>query len=142
MAEKIVVGIDTSDGGRSALVWALREAALRGAAVEAVHAWFPSWAEGFNTEWMSDREFFEKEIRTELGRTIADAQVEADTTIEPTLVLVAGESAARSLIDAAADASLLVVGSRGRGGFAGLTLGSVSTACVHHGHCPVVVVRP
>jgi nucleotide-binding universal stress UspA family protein len=51
-------------------------------------------------------------------------------------------SPARTLLDEARGADLLVVGSRGRGGFAGLLLGSVSQHCVHHAPCPVVVVRP
>lgn len=142
MAQRIVVGIDDSPGGRSAVTWALREAELRHATVEAIHTWVIPWAEGYNTEWANDRETIENELRGSLGAVIEAAKVDAASTVEPTLTVLAGVSPASALIEASAGADLLVVGSRGRGGFTSLTLGSVGTACVHHGHCPVVVVRP
>jgi nucleotide-binding universal stress UspA family protein len=63
-----------------------------------------------------------------------------DPEVEVETVAVHG-SAAHSLVEAAANADLLVVGSRGHGGFAGLLLGSVSQQCAHHAPCPVVIVR-
>lgn len=140
--ERIVVGVDDSSGARAAVAWALREAGLRHATLDLVHAWTPPWAEGFNTEWAADRAAFEKEAEAMMAAVAADAQVEAPSDIAPQLLVVAGEAPGRALVEESASANLLVVGSRGRGGVASATLGSVSTACVHHANCPVVVVRP
>ncbi len=142
MAGRVLVGVDDSDGGRSALTWALREADLRQATVEVLYAWAPPWAEGFNTEWPADRAVFTDEARTMLAGAIVNSQAETGSSIVPQVAVVEGISAAQALVEASADVDLLVVGSRGHGGFVGLALGSVSSACVHHASCPVVVVRP
>ena len=142
MAGRLLVGVDDSEGGRSALTWALREADLRHAAVDVLYAWAPPWSEGFNTEWEADRAAITGDARTMLAGVIAKSQAEAGSSIVPHVVVVEGISAGQALVEASANVELLVVGSRGHGGFVGLALGSVSTACVHHARCPVVVVRP
>ncbi|CAN5432638.1 universal stress protein [soil metagenome] len=142
MTNRIVVGVDDSQGGRAAMRWALREAGLRNAAVEAVHTWSMPWSEGFNTAWAIDRAAFEEGARAMMRGVVAEAQRDVGVSISPTLAVVEGVSAASALTEAADGADLLVVGSRGRSGLTGLALGSVSTACVHRATCPVVVVRP
>ncbi len=143
-AEKpVVVGVDRSDGARAALDFAFREAELRGAPLHVVYVWTISskWAEGFNREWPQDRAYF-----SDLARKEATQMVEehlAGRPWPPWLHVIVREGYAPvALLEAAKRAQMLVVGSRGRGGFASLLLGSVSTACVHHAECPVVVVRP
>jgi len=144
MAEKIVVGVDGSDGSVDALRWALREAQLRGASVEVVHSWHYPYAAYTDITGMAagvvSREDLESLGQVVLQRSLDGAGVEASgVPVTPTLVQ---GSAAATLLDAAAGADLLVVGSRGHGGFAGLLLGSVSQHVVHHAPCPAVVVPP
>jgi nucleotide-binding universal stress UspA family protein len=139
----IVVGVDGSDHSKAALRWAVNEAALRGAGVRAVRAWQVYPALQPDTT-ITARDF--DDVRGQAGSFVEDFVAEVvpehdDVKIEA--VAVQGESVAPALIDAAADAELLVVGSRGLGGFRGLLLGSVSQQCVHHATCPVVVLpRP
>jgi nucleotide-binding universal stress UspA family protein len=137
---EIVVGVDGSDHSKAALRWAVKEAALRGAGVRVVHAWqvYPALHPG-TTITASDFD----EVRDQAGSFVKDFvdEVVPDRDGVPIeAVAVQGESVAPALIDAAANADLLVVGSRGLGGFRGLLLGSVSQQCVHHAKCPVVVL--
>ncbi len=142
MTNRIVVGVDGSDESVASLRWALDEALLRNATVEVVHAWHYPYSGYTDITGMAagvlDRDDLEQAARAELDHAIEKAgATTAGVPIEP--VLVEGSAAGR-LIEAAAGADLLVLGSRGRGGFAGLLLGSVSQQCSHHAPCPIVVV--
>lgn len=142
MADVIVVGVDGSEGARRALDWAIDEARLRGAVVRAVMAWsyIDQPAERFDPDYGGD------DAQEELD-ALVDAAIGAGATsgaVEPAAVsverIVVNDLPARALLDAAADADLIVVGARGIGGFKGLLLGSVSQQVVQHAPCPVVVV--
>ena len=138
----IVVGVDGSEGSKRALEWAAVEARLRNGRLKLVYAWRPpadlyggpGWA-GVDGETISElRLFAERRLRqasAELSASLEGLEVER---------LVIEDAAAGALIAAAADAELLVVGTRGHGGFAGLLLGSVSQQCAQHSPCPVVIV--
>jgi len=140
----IVVGVDGSEGSKRALEWAAQEARLRGAPLEIVFAWQPSAAVYAGSGWtVIDNELFEdllKNAQERLEHTCA-AVAPALDGLEVESRVVEGP-AAKTLMDAAAGAALLVVGTRGHGGFAGLLLGSVSAQCAHHSPCPVVIVPP
>jgi nucleotide-binding universal stress UspA family protein len=139
--ERIVVGVDGSQGSREALRWAVREAGAHGARVEAVHAWhYPYAAAGPYGAAVMSSETFETAAKETLDEAVDS--VDAGGLPAPMdRTLVCG-GAARALLDAAKGADLLVVGSRGLGGFGGLLLGSVSHQCTHHAPCPVVIVPP
>jgi nucleotide-binding universal stress UspA family protein len=138
----IIVGIDGSDHSRHALEWAIREAAVRHAPLTVLtvqQAVAGYW--GGPVLYPGDQELAKK------GREIA--QEETDRTLEkidpesrPSSVTVRALTGlpAEALLEAAADADMLVVGSRGAGGFKRLLMGSVSTQVTHHAHCPVVVI--
>ena len=138
MAEAIiVVGVDTSDSSKDALRWAAAQARLTGSRLRAVMAWeIPTmafWAplpEGLDLE---------KDCQQALESTVKEV-LGADPGVELTLAVVSGHPAP-ALIEQAADADLLVLGSRGHGEFTGMLVGSVSEHCVAHASCPVVVVR-
>jgi nucleotide-binding universal stress UspA family protein len=146
---KVVVGVDASPGSLRALEWALEEARLRRASLCVVHAWMLPLIEALPEPWVVGSPSVgpsDDEVRNHVeaaARDVLSASVDRARSAAPELE-IAGElvegRAAVALLDAARDADLLVVGSRGRGGFAGLLLGSVSGQCVHHARCPVVVV--
>ena len=139
MTGTIVVGVDGSDASNAAVLWARDEAALRHAMLQLVHAWSYPYVD----EAAAMAVYVEEANLTANARAVLDAAIALalDTTerIYVTTKLVHGD-AARALLDASADADLLVVGSRGRGGFSGLLLGSVSQQCAHHATCPVVII--
>ncbi|MEU2398134.1 universal stress protein [Streptomyces pseudogriseolus] len=132
--DRIVVGVDGSPSSRQALRWAARQAALTGGTVPALTSslgWLPPSS--------GDEEALEARAREDLTPCVEEtlgAHPSADVRTK-----VRYGTPASVLLRAARDASLLVVGSRGLGGFAGLLLGSVAQHCVQHAACPVVVVR-
>lgn len=138
--ERIVVGVDGSEPSRAALGWAVGEARLRGAAVDAVHAWtYPvyGYAGGMMPAPVIDRERLVGAAAAVLDE-VCDSVDAAGVVVRR---LLEEGPAARALLDAAEGASLLVVGSRGHGGFTALLLGSVSQHLAHHAPCPFVIVR-
>jgi nucleotide-binding universal stress UspA family protein len=135
---RIVVGVDGSPSSVQALRWALEQARITGAPVCAVCAWdLPASPTYVAVE--EDIGYREEGARTVLDGAIKDATSDA-ATLPVQREVVCGHPA-KVLVDASTDAGLLVVGSRGHGGFAGLLLGSVSQHVVAHASCPVVVVR-
>lgn len=157
---QIIVGVDGSESSENALRWALEEAELRQVErVMVVHAYRPpefrnygAYADAFlAVDAVQGRADADRARREEeetytrqaaerlLERLVGDARTGA---ISADLELLAlPNDPAKTMIDMSRDADLLVVGSRGRGGFKGLLLGSVSQQCLQHSHCPVVVVR-
>jgi nucleotide-binding universal stress UspA family protein len=138
----ITVGIDGSHDAHRALEWAMREAAVRHVplTVVTVHEVAVSGWTGQPIILPVDQPDLEK-ARQAAEETVAKAAVQLGE-FQPASVTVraVNGSPAQELIEASRDADLLVVGSRGGGGFARLMLGSISQKVVHHAHCPVVVV--
>jgi nucleotide-binding universal stress UspA family protein len=149
-SQRIVVGTDGSAGARAALRFALRDADRRGAALEVVAAF--DTAEtltalcGSSTAPIAGatddiREAVLKETTRLVEDVCAEVTAELGHLPDVTVTVMAG-SAAPVLLQASHGADLLVVGSRGRGGFASMVLGSVGLQCVLHATCPVTVVPP
>jgi nucleotide-binding universal stress UspA family protein len=138
MTRPIIVGYDGSTHADGALTWAAREAARVHAPLRVVHVEH-TLVDGYV---IADRPL---DLAARVGDRVLERAVQRAHGVEPdievTTQLALQESAPAVLVQASGDARLLVVGSRGRGGFAGLLLGSVSIAVAAHAHCPVVVVR-
>ena len=148
MAGKIVVGLDGSEPSHEALRWAAAEAALRGARIVAAHAWtfvpptpigepgmIPMPATDYVGQMDAERNAALAELDAALAEVFPDG---VPDDLESTLLEGDAEDA---LVREAADAELLVVGSRGRSGLKSVLLGSVSRHVVSHAPCPVVVVK-
>jgi len=137
---RIVVGVDTSRTSLKALEWALAEAALRGASVELVHAFPRPELVGMTmvVTLPSDDEL------RDASRQILTDSLEAVGGAGgiPVEFKVGSGGAASVLVETALGADLLVIGSRGLGGFRGLLLGSVTQQVIAHAPCPVVVITP
>jgi len=163
----IVVGVDDSAGARKALAWAVAEAKLRGAALRVVHVhrpeeeltvplYFPSQhaVPGIPTGPIGEPSqadlasvLHTQGVLREASAARAEELVEAllrevavaGLDVQPTVLQE--RHPADALVELSSDADLVVVGSRGRGGFSHLVLGSVSHAVVLHATCPVLVVH-
>jgi nucleotide-binding universal stress UspA family protein len=128
----IVVGVDGSAQSSDVLRWAVEQARATAADITVVMAWQATVGYGY-VDVQSVRDSAQKSLQ-DVVNTVADAEVSVTSEfIEgyPSTVL----------LEASQNADLLVVGNRGHGGFTGMLLGSVSTQCLHHATCPVVVVR-
>ena len=138
----IVVGIDGSAGSQEALRFAAAEARLRKAKLRLVAAWTLTYvAAPIGMMAPIDDALLpelQENARAVLDHAVAEVLGEA-TDIEIEKSICEG-SPAQVLVDAAQGADLLVVGTRGHGGFAGLLLGSVSQQIAHHAPCPIVIV--
>ena len=143
MTSEVVVGVDGSDGARTALAWGLREARLRGGAVRPVTVWpedGPPHAHdaGIGPPSVAD---FERDVRSKMSTEAAEVAAATGCEAVPVHPEVRYGQPAQQLIDTGGDDGLLVVGSRGRGGLRGAVLGSVSQQCAQYARGPVVVVR-
>jgi len=138
----IVAGVDGSPHSQIVLDWALNEAALRRVPLTVLAVWpIASTGWGFtgvpSSADEADRERTERATHELVDKALSKRGDEPGRSV--TVVAVAG-LASDELVKASADADLLVVGSRGAGGFSTLVMGSVSSQVTHYAHCPVVVV--
>jgi nucleotide-binding universal stress UspA family protein len=156
---EIVVGIDGSAASNAALTWAWEEAQLRVEATlvvvlayrppdiprsPAAHAYLPPGTlERLAAQERLLREEQETYARQRAERLLDDALAAVGVGDDGPVVkrVVVSRHPAKTLVEMSREADLLVVGSRGHGGFKGLLVGSVSQQCLHHASCPVVVVR-
>lgn len=133
---RVVVGVDGSPDSVAALRAGAWAAASRGGSLTAVMAWLPPVVYG-----AVPVEFPDLQAETEDRLREVIAQALGEHPLVPVTSVVTPEIPATALVTASEDADLLVVGSRGHGGFGGLLIGSISMACITHAHCPVLVMH-
>ena len=140
--QEIVLGFDGSECAERALAWAIEEAKLRGARLRVITTWhLPALIYGAPGFVPTVAPPLDDAVR-DWANGVASGAAERARSQGVKAESVAPEAqAADALVDASKRASLLVVGSRGHGGFVGLLLGSVGQQCAHHAACPLVIVR-
>lgn len=140
---RVVVGVDGSPASARALQWAIGEARRRGAELEVVHAWHLMTGAPHPLSVATSRPSGvdqERAARCLLAHAVAAADCsELSRPVHCTLVQ---GPPGPTIVERAAGAELIVVGSRGRGGFRDLLLGSVSQHVAQHAPCPTIVIRP
>ena len=135
MTFQIVVGVDGSEHGNAALRWAVEEAEVHNGEIVAVFAWQMPF---IGIPGAFDRDEMERVCKTFIEETVASVVPKSRV---PITRLVGQGDVSAVLIEASKGADMLVLGSRGRGGFAGLKLGAVSNECVQHASCPVTIIK-
>lgn len=138
-SKKILVGIDGSEGSLQALRWALAEARRRHDTVEVLHCWHVPYYGDVTGMMPYPGTMLHEGAEAVLAEALAAVRDEAEGVAVTTRVEQG--SAAQVLIDASANADLIVVGRRGHGGFLGLLIGSVAQQVAGHSSCPVVIVN-
>ena len=134
---RIVVGVDGFESSKAALRWAIHQAKLTGAVVDAVTTWHIPPGSGLVPA--VDMPDYQDDARIILTEAITEmCMIDTDVVVRPRVV---EGQAGPVLVEAAEGADLLVVGNRGHGGLAEALLGSVGQYCVRHAPCPVVIMR-
>jgi nucleotide-binding universal stress UspA family protein len=139
-APRIVAGVDGSPSSVEALRWAVRYAELSGGTVDATMTWqYPLTASGLG--WAPTSQWDDTNFAELAAKALSDVVADVDPPSVTVRQIVVEGNAGEALIEAAKDADLLVLGSRGHGAITDALIGSVSTRCLHHAACPVLVVK-
>ncbi|MDX8052363.1 universal stress protein [Lentzea sp. BCCO 10_0798] len=136
----VVVGVDGSPASKAALRWAVEDARRRGCPVDVISAWHPDYGVMIGPVPAEILLALSPQAMKETAQRNLDAAVQGFEGVEIRRILVEGDPR-KALTKASEDAELLVVGSRGHSTVVEVLLGSVSSYCVHHAACPVVVIR-
>ncbi|MEU3644873.1 universal stress protein [Lentzea sp. NPDC034063] len=136
----VVVGIDGSPAAQSALRWAVEDARRRGCPVDVITAWHPDYGGMIGPVPAEVLMAMSPQAMKDSAQKALDGAVQGFEGVEIRRILVEGDPR-DALTRASEDAELLVVGSRGHSTVVEAVLGSVSSYCVHHAACPVVVIR-
>nr|WP_274637241.1 universal stress protein [Microbacterium bovistercoris] len=134
--DRVLVGVDGSTSSIEALRYAARIATALGSPLTVAITWT---YHPFVSPYLSDSWSPERDAEMVLDTAIESAFADVPPPLNRAVLI---GPAALTLIEESAYSAMLVLGSRGHGGFAGLLLGSVSAACAEHGHCPVLIVHP